>query len=159
MGSFVTMVVGEKAVCGATFAARGAQMAVEESATKGAAAYCTPRPVDQALASVTPSILQMAPPDMQSALSVLSTFGLEGIKTFPYYVLPMQGMQVNGTRTADLRVGPTTGSSEYTFTADRSLACLERPLDLPIPPNLLTSTLHDMLMQTWIGGKFIDWFS
>jgi hypothetical protein len=117
MGWFVALVLGEKLVSQATTARRTAEDSARSSASTSAGGYCAPARIGRA--TVTPSIDAKPKLDAQAAIGAIAGLGLGAQRTFPYYVLPLLGIDI----------GAEMKAVDRRFAAVRRLGCLERPLD------------------------------
>lgn len=122
MGWFVVLILGERAVSNAAAARRAAEQASQTSAATASASYCA-APGGEA-SPETAVRVTLAPGgklDIAGGLGALSGLGLGAQRTFAYYERPLANVQTSASSIA----------GDRTFTAERALGCLERPLDAP----------------------------
>lgn len=122
MGWFVALLLGEQAVSHATSARRAAEDAAQQTASATSSAYCSDRLASIGVARTSTSIVPNGKPDVEGAIGMVTALGVGGgIRTFGYYVRPILNARVTASSPAQGRV----------FVAERSLGCIERPLDTP----------------------------
>jgi hypothetical protein len=144
MGWFCALILGEKKVCNAADARRSAEEAAQSAASKSSGSYCAggggePGTPGLPNASVNASIVPNGKPDAQRAISAIAGLGIGGQPTFPYYTLPLQNVRVKASSQAQSDDG-----DNRSFFAERSLGCLERPLDMP------TGQLDAYRLKIWV---------
>ncbi|WP_394822992.1 hypothetical protein [Pendulispora albinea] len=135
MAWFAVLVLGEKYVGDATSARRGAEDAVQQSSVQSAMNYCQGSANPSSAVQNLQSNLSVRPNGKLPAsqiVSLIAGMGIGSEKTFPIYLEPFTGAFATSS------VGGVTphrlvGQGTHTFTGDRSMACLERPKDSPLP--------------------------
>lgn len=131
MGWFVALMLGEKKVSDASDARRSAEEAARANASASTASYCAGGGLDATPgglppAHVEPSVVPHGAPPVSAAVSLLTSLGLGAQPTFPYYTLPEREVRVRAASTSSEQ-----GVRGRVFGAERSLGCLEAPLDTP----------------------------
>lgn len=119
MGWYVALLLGEKVVSEAASARRAVEDGSQQAALSTSGAYCAGAPEGVRASAL---IVSSGKPDVGTATSLLSMLGAgTGQRTFGYYVSPLRDAKVKASQ-------PTQGRI---FVGERSLGCLERPLDTP----------------------------
>ena len=132
MGWTCALIVGEKGMTQAVNARRAVEDGADESASRTSAANCQPVEPSLTAGSISPSVFQTPKPNVQTAISAVAGLGLGGERTFPYYLLPMQNVRVEGQKEQSIRIDPRIGEEEHTFQSSRSRGCVEKVLDSPM---------------------------
>jgi len=77
-----------------------------------------------------PSVLSLAPPQVQAAVAMIQALGLGQQRTFMNYIKPLQNVLVQGMSVADAVAGDVNPAGKQ-FQGSRHLGCLEKPIDVP----------------------------
>jgi hypothetical protein len=145
MGWFVALIVGEKGMSQAAAARRSVEDGADESASRTSASDCQPQTPSTTQAAINPSTFTTPKPNAEAAISAIAGLGLGGERTYPYYLLPMQNVRATGQQEESIRIDPRKKVDEaHTFSAGRSMGCVEKPLDTPM------GTLDSYRMKIWL---------
>jgi hypothetical protein len=136
MGWFVVLVLGEKFVGDAVTARRAAEISAQESVSSSAMSYCagssaSPTSIGQAVHSAI-DVAVNGKPDLSQIIGIVAGLGLGSQKTFSLYLDPLQESTA-GAQSAQVKPHPLVGQGTYRFDVQRTMACLERSKDSPIP--------------------------
>lgn len=136
MGWFVVLVLGEKFVGDAVTARRAAEISAQESVSSSAMQYCggsspSPTSIGQSVRSAL-DVAVNGTPDLSEIIGIVAGLGLEYQKTFSLYLDPLRESTA-GAQSGTVTPHPLVGSGSYSFNVHRTMACLERSKDSPIP--------------------------